>query len=293
MKRVVIVAAAASAASALIAFAPARPRVQEPRAAAPSSSRPNVLLILAEGAAAGERRVRTPNLDRLAQRGRRFDAAYTTYPLAAAARTSLMTGWRPEKTGVWSALDGRVEGATPLQEHFRANGYFIARVGSIFQGPGEGAYRWDAVSDTRTGVPVATRAAAVVAQAREPFFVAASLGAPPPAPASAVRATTGEAAGELPAIAAGPLDPLARPHGISRPRRLPDSERQALGAGGGRTPPRARRAGGHRARRAGAALSRGKGRSSSWPATPPLPPAPTVRSAAQTCSSRRPCACPS
>ena len=228
MKRVVTVAAAASAASALIAFAPVRPRVQEPRAAESSSSRPNVLLIVVEGWGAGERRVRTPNLDRLAQRGRRFDGAYTTYPLAGASRTSLMTGWRPEKTGVWGEPDGRVDGATPLQEHFHAGGYFTARVGPVFHGPGEREYRWDAVNAPRAGVPVATRAAAALTQAREPFFVAVSLGSAPPVAAG--RAATGEPGAELPAIAVAPLEPMARPHGVTRPRRLADSERQALRA---------------------------------------------------------------
>jgi len=227
MKRVVTVAAAAAAASALIAFAPARSRAPEPRPDA-SSTRRNVLLIVVEGSAAGERRVRTPNLDRLAQRGRRFDAAYTTYPLAGASRTSLMTGWRPEKTGVWGEPDGRVDGATPLQEHFHAGGYFTARVGPVFHGPGEGEYRWDAVNPPRAGVPVATRAAAAVTQAREPFFVAVSLGSAPAAAAG--RATTGELGPELPAIAVAPLEPMARPHGVTRPRRLADSDREALRA---------------------------------------------------------------
>lgn len=232
MKTVVIMAAAASVASALIAFAPVRHARPEPLASAvPSSSRPNVLLLVVEGFGSGERRVRTPNLDRLAERGRRFDAAYTPYPLAGAARTSLMTGWRPEKTGVWGEPDGRVDGATPLQEHFRANGYFTERVGPLFHGPGEGEFHWDAVSAARAGAPVATRAAAAVAQAREPFFVAVSLGsAPAMLPATAARPTPGELAGELPAIAAAPLDPLARPGGTARPRRLADVDRQALRA---------------------------------------------------------------
>ena len=102
MNKVVLMAAAASAASALIAFAPVRPQPSEPPSADPSS-RPSVVLLLVEGAPAvdggRQRRVATPNLDRLAARGRRFDAAYTQYPVAAASRTSLMTGWRPEQHG--------------------------------------------------------------------------------------------------------------------------------------------------------------------------------------------------
>src|SRR5258708_3929537 len=142
-----------------------------------------------------------------------------------------MTGWRPEKTGAWGEPEGRVDGATPLQEHFRANGYFTERVGPIFHGPGEGECRWDAVSAPRGGAPVATRAAAAVPQAREPFFVAVSLGSVPAMlAASAARSTPGEAAGEVPAIAAAPLEPLARPGGTARPRRLSDVDRQALRA---------------------------------------------------------------
>ena len=63
-----------------------------------------------------------------------------------------MTGWRPEKTGVWSELGRarrRRDGAcrstsTPAATSPRA-------CGPIFHGPGEGEYRWDAVSDARAG----------------------------------------------------------------------------------------------------------------------------------------------
>jgi iduronate 2-sulfatase len=233
MKKGVLMAAAASAASAWIAFAPVRARPREPRAGDPPPSRPSVLLLLVEGAgpsmAGSGRRVATPHLDRLAGRGRRFDSAYTQYPLGGAARTSLMTGWRPERTGVWGEPDGRVEGATPLQEHFRAGGYFTARVGPVFRGPGEKEFRWDAVDPPRAGVSAATRAGVFVSRAREPFFVAVGLGSPPsPVPRSGGgRPALAEAAGELPAIAVGPLDPLARPGGTVRPRRLTPAQRDA------------------------------------------------------------------
>jgi uncharacterized sulfatase len=62
-----------------------------------------------------------------------------------------MTGWRPERTGVWSnAQPPRplLAGAVPLQEHFRAHGYFTARVGKVFHGPYEDQFRWDVSEHT-------------------------------------------------------------------------------------------------------------------------------------------------
>jgi iduronate 2-sulfatase len=192
-------------------------------------SRPDILLVLVEGlGAAGARRVPTPHLDRLAARGRRFDAAFSQYPLAGASRTSLLTGWRPEKTGVWGEPEGRVDGATPLQEHFHASGFFTARLGAVYHGPGEASFLWDAAHAAPAGGPAAARAATVLAQAREPFLVAVALGSPPTVPSAAAGAAAAtESAGELPSIAVGALDPLARPGGTARPRRLADGERKA------------------------------------------------------------------
>jgi choline-sulfatase len=62
------------------------------------SQQPNILLIMADQlmpfltGAYGHPVVKTPNLDRLVERGVRFDAAYTPYPLCAPARAALMAG---------------------------------------------------------------------------------------------------------------------------------------------------------------------------------------------------------
>jgi arylsulfatase A-like enzyme len=94
---------------------------------------------------------RTPQMSRLAQRGRRFDRAYCQYPLCSPSRTSLLTGWRPERTRVWGNLRAPrawIQSAVPLQEHFRANGYFTARVGKVYHSRFENEFRWDVVKDT-------------------------------------------------------------------------------------------------------------------------------------------------
>lgn len=95
--------------------------------------------------------VRTPQIDRLAAEGRRFERAYCQIPSCNPSRTSFMTGWRPERTGVWDNLQtprGKLAGAVPLQEHFHANGYFTARVGKIYHGPFEDEFHWDLAEHT-------------------------------------------------------------------------------------------------------------------------------------------------
>ncbi len=54
---------------------------------------------------AGDKIVRTPNLDRLAADGVAFDNNYTTYPLCVPARMSLMSGQLASKCGVMGNFD--------------------------------------------------------------------------------------------------------------------------------------------------------------------------------------------
>jgi len=85
----------------------------------------------------GNQIIKTPNIDKLAAWGVRFDRAYCQYPLCNPSRTSLLTGRHPTTTGV---LDNRTWfGAehpdfVTLPRHFKAHGYASLRTGKQFHG---------------------------------------------------------------------------------------------------------------------------------------------------------------
>jgi len=70
--------------------------------------RPNILVIMSDEHNAGvlgsygNRLVQTPNLDRLAERGVTFDAAYTNSPLCVPCRLSFTSGQYISRTGAWN-----------------------------------------------------------------------------------------------------------------------------------------------------------------------------------------------
>jgi len=90
------------------------------------ANRPDIVVIMADQmtpfllGAYGHGVVRTPNLDRLAQRGVRFDAAYTSYPMCVPARASLLTGRMSSLIGCYDNGDS-FPSLTPTLAHYLTN----------------------------------------------------------------------------------------------------------------------------------------------------------------------------
>lgn len=137
-------------AAALTALSGAVPRCSA------ADGRLNVLFIVSDDLNAdlgcyGHAEAKTPELDRLCRRGVRFDAAYCQAPLCNPSRVSLLSGLRPDKTGVYTLFDPTRSTLGPdavmLPGCFKQHDYYTVQVGKIFH-TGEGfedPQSWNAV----------------------------------------------------------------------------------------------------------------------------------------------------
>ena len=102
-------------------------------------ARPNVLFIAVDDLrpelGCYGKPVKSPNIDRLAGEGMVFERAYVQVALCMPSRASMLTGRRPDTTGV---VDFTVRfrdvlpGVVTLPQHFKNHGYHAAGFGKIF-----------------------------------------------------------------------------------------------------------------------------------------------------------------
>ena len=107
---------------------------------ADAAAKPNVLLILVDDLKPalrcyGDQTAVTPNIDKLASRGLRFELAYCNQAVCAPSRFNLMLGSRSTSTGLYG-LGNRLRKSHPsavtLPQYFAKHGYRTESMGKVF-----------------------------------------------------------------------------------------------------------------------------------------------------------------
>ena len=107
--------------------------------------KPNIVFIAIDdqndwiGCLGGHPNALTPHIDKLASRGTLFTNAHCQSPLCNSSRTSLMTGLRPDSTGIyglapWFRNLAEFKDLTSLPQHLEQQGYATLSAGKIYHG---------------------------------------------------------------------------------------------------------------------------------------------------------------
>ena len=112
--------------------------------AEPAAAKPNVLFLVGDDlncwlGCYGHPLVKTPNIDKLAARGVRFERAYCQDPICNPSRTSFLSGRRP---------GNKLADVVWLPDHFRKQGWFTIEIPKVAHSYGitRKAIQWDLVA---------------------------------------------------------------------------------------------------------------------------------------------------
>jgi arylsulfatase A-like enzyme len=132
--------------AALTALAAATAATTAATAAAPDTTRPHIVLVMADDMGWGETSynrhpvLKTPNLDAMAAAGLRFDRFYAGAPNCSPTRSTVMTGRTNDRCGVENHGYGLRRQEKTIAQGLRAAGYATAHFGKWhlngYRGPG-------------------------------------------------------------------------------------------------------------------------------------------------------------
>ncbi len=115
-----------------------------------AADKPNILFIAIDDlrpelGCYGSKAILSPNLDELASNGMRFDRAYCQEAICSPSRASLLSGMRPDQTGI-THNHVKFRDLNPdvitLPQHLIAHGYETVSSGKIFHRPGDDPQSW-------------------------------------------------------------------------------------------------------------------------------------------------------
>lgn len=181
-----------------------------------TAQRPNVLFILVDDLRPdlgiyGHPTAQTPNMDALGRSGIVFDNAFVSQAVCGPSRAALMTGLRPDSTGITNLetpVDKAVPGAVTILDTFRHAGYKTLGYGKVYHHVDDDADGWSVreedmehvlrkgankakqpkvaaarVPDSeplpnKLNVDMALKALPGLAKSKEPFFMAVGIHRP-------------------------------------------------------------------------------------------------------------------
>ena len=108
---------------------------------AEAAKQPNILIVIADDlnkdsvGVYGNKDVKTPNIDRLASQGMRFNLAYTSTAMCAPTRQQMYTGLYPVRSGAYPNHSKVKPGTKSLVHYLKALGYRVGLSGKRHFGP--------------------------------------------------------------------------------------------------------------------------------------------------------------